>query len=169
MPRAFLICGPEATGTRYLASILCQAGCFGQSTHQQTLDNDIPVDKENLVWRRSLPHAHKYPNIGSMVDDLELKGYEVRLLLTMRSMDILVQSQVKNSHVKTREDARKNVMKAHRHVARFLLDRPDIVFDFVPYESILTTDGVRGLLQYLGLPDNKLPSRITDGNTKYRK
>lgn len=75
--KAFLVLGGESTGTRMVTQLLCEAGCYGDHGHQQRLDNSLPIDQPLVVWRRSVPHARKMPDIQAMISRLEDFGYEV--------------------------------------------------------------------------------------------
>ena len=80
MKRAFLVLGPESSGTRWL-------------TQAQRWDTQWPTDEPLIVWRRSFPHAEAWPNIPQKVRRLRALGYDVQALVTCRDWFAMEQSQ----------------------------------------------------------------------------
>ncbi len=91
MKKAFLVLGPESSGTRFITKLLINAGCFGDSDHDQRLDiledrerineEELPHDDTPIVWRRSYPHRGIFADIGNPIRQLRQIGYDVRAVI----------------------------------------------------------------------------------------
>jgi LPS sulfotransferase NodH len=59
--RAFLVLGPESSGTRLMTKLLMVAGCYGDDGHVQRLDRDplpnVPFEVVNYEALVSRPQA----------------------------------------------------------------------------------------------------------------
>ena len=63
------MCGPEASGNRFMVQMLCDTGCFGSGTHRQPIDGPAPNYPvvlpqslpERLAFLRSFPHGGNWP------------------------------------------------------------------------------------------------------------
>lgn len=168
MNQVYIVVGPEASGTRFVTNCLISAGCFGDSGHTQRLDSEVDTSKDLLVFRRSLPHAKDWPDIGQLVNKFKVFDYSVKLLIMVRDVDCLIQSQLRNKHTPDRERAIAHIEEAYRMIGKFIAENPEIPFHYVPYESLLEPCGIRSLLTCLNLPTDKIPVP-KDGNKKYQK
>lgn len=84
--KAFFVIGPEGSGTYMLAEAFVAAGCTycdGEYIPEWLEDNQDSLP-ENLVLRRSLPHAGKWPYFLPIIGALELCDYEVTLIFILR-------------------------------------------------------------------------------------
>lgn len=119
---AFIVFGPESSGTRMLTRFLIGCGCLGQGDHQQVLDYENPPRDANLVvWRRSIPHEYmNHPNILGMAKLMKKLGYNVVLVPIIRDPETTMKSQVENNHVKNMVSARTNVLKARSYIDSIL-------------------------------------------------
>lgn len=98
--RAYIVSGPESSGNRYLARLCLQAGCAGDASTEQRFDRDPPSRQQRVVWIRSLPHAHGWPDLGGLVSLLRGRDYEVQALVPLRCPVATARSQVAAGHVK---------------------------------------------------------------------
>lgn len=169
--RAFLVLGPESSGTRLMAQILINAGCAGSADHEQ------PFDDENynlcqhplIVWRRSVPHNGESLDLPRMYYRLGIYSTDIRAIVMTRDLHSMVQSQIRDcQHANSEIEAQKNVQRAYTEIFS-QLDEYSIPFVIVPYESLVLGGDLaqRHLLDCLGLalPQNFVP--IYNGNDKY--
>ncbi len=111
--KAFLVLGPESSGTRFVTSLFILAGCYGDAGHEQRLDNEIP-DVETLVWRRSLPHNKVWVDPQALFLKLYDVGvYQIYPVVCVRDWFCIAESQLKNGYALTRGDAFRNIEQAY--------------------------------------------------------
>ncbi len=167
MGKAYLILGPESSGTRCVTRILLDAGCHGGAGHEQEFDRAPPRGVSPVVWRRSIPHGKEWPDITRMVNVLKANGYEVKAIATTRDWHPAIESQLKARHVGSREEARANLRRAYPFIFWHLAETK-IPFWVVSYEALVARPKkvVGKLMEALGLP---VPGKIEifDGNEKY--
>ena len=73
MRKAFIVVGPESSGTRATTKVLGLGGCFGDAEHDQRIDsflvkNQLPpnVGDSPIVLRRSVPHEGVFPDLHKL-------------------------------------------------------------------------------------------------------
>ena len=164
---AFLVMGPESSGTRLATRILIDAGCLGGPDHPQIWDMNHPGEQTPIVWRRSFPHAAKWPNIGHWVGLLREHNYSVRAIVTTRDFYSMIQSQIKAGHTGHAVASRRNIQEAYIRIFSEL-GRNRVGFMVLSYEALVQRPGkvVGWLLDTMDLPD-RLNIKIYDGNAKY--
>lgn len=91
------VVGVESSGTRLLTKIFVDLGYFGDYTHAQRLDKENS-NKEKIVYRRSIPHATKYPDILRI--KARFKQYNIKTIITHRDFICNTKSKVQNNHSK---------------------------------------------------------------------
>lgn len=117
--RAVLVMGPEASGTRLATRILVAAGCQGDEGHEQRWDAGLPVrvpsmpEGAPLVWRRSVPHGGRWPDLVTWIQGVRDRGYAVQAVVTTRDWRCMVESQVLAGHVRTPGQAKGNIERAY--------------------------------------------------------
>ena len=160
MKRAFFVLGAESSGTRVLTRAFISAGCWGSDEHTQPLDNLIFSDSPDLiVFRRSLPHDFKWPDIIDIKQHIEKAGYDLITVGIVRDTDITALSQVRNQHVATVEKAEENIEKAIR-IASLFVDA------FIHYHTFVTDAWYRKeRFEDFGLPEPDMD--FYNGNEKY--
>ena len=173
-PAGIFVVGPEATGTRLVTSIMIAAGAFGDAGHQQRLDSELPnaLPGRPVVWRRSVPHGGKIPNLTGMLVGLIATGYRPLLVVTTREFHATVESQVRAGHVSNRA-----IAMAHIPVAYFEIFQAWAAVDMrtpvwlVSYEGLVQRPRatIMNLVHWAGLEltPTSLAIRINDGNAKY--
>ena len=92
-PKAFLVLGPEGSGTRWLTRLFLSCGCFGDGDHKQRLDREPPPADRHVVWRRSFPHGPGWPSVEALVDTAESWGREPIVICAIRDMYAITRSQ----------------------------------------------------------------------------
>lgn len=164
-----LVVGPESSGTRLMTRLLIQAGCRGQDEHEQAFDDELPEATEPIVWRRSIPHGHFWPNLLSMITVMQTMKYEPKIVVTTRDWFAMSHSQLEAQHVKSIEEALKRIKMAYRHIFEYLLDMPTIDYIISSYESLVLQEGAfQNITDFLCLrhvPFEEL--HVFDGNKQY--
>lgn len=165
--KAFLVIGPESSGTRLVTKIFLHMGCFGDAGHVQHLDSLIFPEDRNIVFRRSLPHASVFPDLDRIYN-LISQTHDTRVVVTMRSLYPMIRSQINACHVADKNHATRNISLAMYTIARFLyFTSPQ--FYIVTYEDlVLHPDGaIQKLSEFAELPVIDEVENIFDGNSKY--
>jgi hypothetical protein len=171
--RAVLVMGPESSGTRLATRILVAAGCQGDDGHEQRWDAGLPVripsmpEGAPLVWRRSVPHGGRWPDLVTWIQWVRTRGYAVQAVVTTRDWRCMVESQVQTGHVRTPGQATNNIERAYDCIfgALGLALAP---FVTLSYESLVQRPErvQRWLAETLRLP--RVPQvPVCDGNEKY--
>jgi len=85
---AVVVLGPEASGTRMMTEFCIRGGYFGDSKHAQRLDNlKFASAPDRIVFRRSLPHSRKWPNLLDIHSRLEKANYTtIHYVFTFREL-----------------------------------------------------------------------------------
>jgi hypothetical protein len=162
---AFLVFGPESSGTRMVTSAFIAAGCAGCDTHGQKFDRSGP-EGDLIVWRRSFPHGDQWPDAVKMIEELRDDGYRVRVVVTTRDWYCLAASQVERCHSCNTRTAVKAIQTAYQKIfAAIAASEAD--FTMVSYESLAQRpkEGVAGLMRLVGL--HAVEIDIVDGNDKH--
>lgn len=164
--RAFLVLGPESSGTRLFTRILIKAGCYGSYEHVQDIDQEIP-DKNLIVWRRSVPHAQKFPNIEAMIKVLRKYNYSVAAFITNREWHSLMNSQIlTRPHVKNQSRSFQNLQLAYPHIFTALTNQR-IPFIVISFEAMIYSQEnyINRMLSLFDLPPVDI--EINNTNNKY--
>lgn len=169
--RAFLVLGPESSGTRLLTEVLLGAGCQGSADHDQAFDRRLDDARNLIVWRRSMPHGsgsqRRWPDLDNeLLTPLVRRGFQVAVFATIRSHYCMVRSQLAVPHVSSLREAEGNIPEAMLRIASFA-SRNALPLRYVTYEEIIHCNEafVRGLAEW-DLRPMRLPFLI-DGNPKY--
>lgn len=167
--KAFLVFGPESSGTRFFTSVLIKAGCNGDNSHDQKWDHQNPHG-DLIVWRRSFPHFAEriYEDIPKMVAQLKNLGYCVNAFVTTRDWKSMLDSQLSVPHIRNLEEGLNNLQRAYPYIFSSLASL-DVPFVVVSYEAILLYkhEYLKETLATFGLDYNEV--EIKDGNSKYYK
>ena len=170
MKRAFLVLGPESSGTRLMTRLLIAAGCNGSDDHfNQPFDGGVPMNGPELaIWRRSVPHDKQWANIPSMVRALRGANYRVMAVVTTRDWHATCRSQVAMGHVRDYKMAQDNLHDAYPHIFSGL-ERAQCNFVVVSYDALVRRPKpfLRVLMDMLELPFPESIENIYDGNEKW--
>ena len=164
MKRAFIVLGPESSGTRLTTRLLIAAGCEGGDGRAQVWDTHTPT-ADLIVWRRSVPHGGEWPDIGRMLVQLEWEGYAPFVVITIRDWLPTIRSQVANHPPGSEKEAIAHIREAYRQIFNAIGERP---FDFANYDALVARPqaAADALLKRIGLPSVEgVP--IFDGNAKH--
>ena len=163
--RAFLVLGPESSGTRLMTKLLISAGCNGDDGNRQRFDA-VPAFGDHVVWRRSLPHGGVWPNLSKCVSRLRSAGYSVLVVVMSRDWNAIQLSQVASGHVDETFVAHNHIREAYRIIFN-AITREGVDYEIVNYEMLCGHElAVSSLLERLGLTSQE-PVAIYDGNAKY--
>lgn len=159
MKRAFLVLGPERSGTRLTTKILMAGGCIGDDGHDQLWDKTRPTD-DLIVWRRSIPHRSHRLDMQSVVD--WLRGYQIHAVIPVRDHGCIENSQMRE--LGRVIDPHVSYMTIFEQLAEF-----STPFTLVSFESlVLDPDGVqKGLWESLRLNGGSTVP-VYDANLKYK-
>lgn len=165
--RAFLVLGPESSGTKMLTRSIMLAGAYGQDTHVQKMDDLNFGDRPPLiVFRRSIPHASKTPNIKKIYDLISKAGYKVTPIFIRRNDSCTANSQIRNGYVNNIQDALINMEYAD-NVVLSAFGKIGVQVIRVKYEPFVTNPEIREkFFNILGLEE---PVSMTyyNANEKY--
>ncbi len=164
MRRAYLILGPESSGTRMATQMLLAAGCIGDGEHEQRWDDTWPDGETPIVWRRSIPHGGEWPPLDLMIFRLSERGYKVYALVMSRDWTAMARSQVEHwDH--SFDTALNNLRTAYPYIMSALL-KFQTPYVMVSYESVTRygPNVLKPLLEEIGLtvPDFE----VRDANKK---
>jgi len=168
--QAFIVVGPESSGTRLVTKILIAAGCNGSAEHYQEFDDHQFVG-DPIVWRRSLPHGSYWPSLRGMITRLRGERYgDIQIVITTRSWRILAESQVKAGYSRDLQHAYQKILQAYKVI---FTDIPSLMVPYavVDYHALTTYPKLEipWLTRFLGLPDvdwSSLPE-IVPADGKY--
>ncbi|HEX4796816.1 MAG TPA: hypothetical protein VH370_23695 [Humisphaera sp.] len=168
--RAFLVLGPESSGTRLMTQCLIDAGCDGTAKHDQPFDKSLASAKQQIVYRNSFPHGGRqnraWPDDKpeALLTRFTDAGYEVHVVATLRTEFCATESAVEFPHVFSRRKATHNFTEAIRRISTFAADY-DLPIRYITYESVVhNTEALRRTLAELGL---FWTPQFTDENAKY--
>ncbi len=164
--KAFLVVGPESSGTRMVTDALIRAGAFGQSGHLQEMDKlDFSGRPELIVFRRSVPHGNLWPDLSRIVRSMTDAGYVVSPIVTYRDKDFCVKSQLRVGHQETEAGARTNFYWAYKHIFKHL-SACELFPVVCHYASFVNSPEFRRLFfRQLGVPCPEL--ELYDANLQY--
>lgn len=166
MKRAFIILGPESSGTRLLTQLFIKAGCAGDPGHTQRLDKEKPVEPL-VVIRRSYPYRKQWPNLAKLSGRLQSAGYDVFVIVIIRSLQFTVLSALNQKHTASMEKAQHRSLEGFKQIGAALF-ASKLPFVWVTYEALVQwpEQTTRWLFDQAGL---KPPPEIEiyDGNRKY--
>ncbi len=167
--KAFLVMGPESSGTRMLTGSLIMAGAYGQDTHQQDLDDLRFEDRDDIiVLRRSIPHANKKPDLAGIYTLMSNAGYKVFPIYISRLDEYTAKSQILNGHSEVPSEAYQKIREAEAHAIESFL-RIGVQLIRLSYEAFIEDRQIREDFFYLlGMPYPE-DMKYYDANQKYRE
>jgi hypothetical protein len=135
--KAFLVAGPESSGTRMVTEALIKAGAFGQSSHAQEMDDLNFFGRPDLiVLRRSVPHGNGWPDLTVIIRNMIRAGYAVSPIMTYRDKDYCIQSQMRAARQMAAEQGLPHIVKESTLRA----------FYFTAYQNIFSHLAAAGML-----------------------
>lgn len=166
--RAFLVLGPESSGTRLMTRLLVAAGVEGDFGHDQRWEDSLPSEEPLVAIRRSVPHRRQWPDIAGLVGDLRARRYEVTAIVTSRDWHSMIISQQAAPHAESVEEALAHIRRAYCDIFSALGLR-ETPYEVVNYEALTQRPAkmLAYLFQRLGLPVPESIPYIYDGNARY--
>lgn len=172
--QAILVLGSESSGTRLATEILIANGYFGDSTHEQRIDDiQNPSELKNIdriVWRRSLPHGitGTFPIISDLQIKLNDLGFnDIKVVVTIRDL-YCTEKSVNNRH--NRYYIANDIKQAYYSIFSYLYNNMS-PFYILTYESLINNPkGIQeSLLRFaeVQITQQTIYINITDGNSKY--
>lgn len=151
MKRAFYVLGPESSGTRMLTKAFISVGVYGDSEHEQSMDNlNFYVTPDTIVYRNSVPHDGYMPPIKFICEQMKLAEYDVVVIVIDREDRFLELSQAKRFHQPNADYARRNIARARDYISEQLETAPVLV----QYEDFVCDPNYRkSIFAGLGLPE----------------
>ena len=164
--KAFLVVGPECSGTRMLTDALIRAGAFGQPSHEQEMDNlDFRGRPDLIVLRRSVPHGNTWPDLPRIIRAMTAAGYHVSPIVTFRDKDFCVKSQLRMSPEATDSESRARYYWAYRIIFEYLA-ACEVVPLVCHYATFVNDPQFRAFFfKQLGLPCPEL--EVFDADLQY--
>lgn len=165
--RAFLVLGPESSGTRLVTEMLIVGGCVGNSGHEQAFDDQPFGDHDVVVWRRSEPHfLHRESlDLGAMLERCD--GRDVTAVVTTRESIAVASSLVAKGAACDLADGVRRIRDAYTRIFTQLADW-GVPFVITTYETFILypVAAQRALWQLLELPGGH-PVAVRDENRKH--
>lgn len=178
MKRAFIVTGPEASGTKLVTQLLANHGCHGQEQGPvgneqwilRAIDKGLDFESDPIVLRLSIPHGGKWHDIHDMIWHLHCLGYKALTLVTVRDCYANMSSQAHNdTHALNAAHSDWKIQKAYRLIFEGLCATAT-PFIMVPYESLIMRPrlAMGKLVSWCGLVFNveKCPD-VHDANQKW--
>lgn len=187
MYKAFIVVGGESTGTRLVTQLLINVGCVGDSGKAQRLDKFSKEDSlrdlmsegkfPRVVWRRSVPHASRMPNLEEELMYPLLGMYkrgEIFVVVTTRNWLCAARSAVNAGHCRDLASALVRLERAYTHIFEFLKKHSKMRYHMVSYDALISSGNfylpyLFGQLQ-LNVPFDeavKMARTFYNGNTKH--
>lgn len=165
MKKAFIVLGPESSGTRFLTEILIAGGCHGDPGHIQRFDTREFNNLDPVVWRRSVPHNSQRLDLRGMLE--KLKDYRVTVVVITRDWYPTERSQVSRNHSKSIAEATIKIKKALKSIFVQIVTA-EIDYVLISYEALSfnPVETQKSLLRRLGLKDDVILT-VHDGNKKW--
>lgn len=162
------VVGPESSGTRMLTKLFIEAGFKGDGTHQQRWDTDNPKANK-VVFRRSVPHSKRVPNIQKSVKRFRAIGYDVKVVVILRSFEFTAKSVVNQKHTGSIDKAKCNTKMAFTEIGHQLWNAK-IDFTWCTYEALVahTQAVMQDLIGFVGCGEVPEQLEVYDGNEKYK-
>lgn len=188
MKDAFLVTGPESSGSRFIHNLLQASGCKGVKYDwtfpHDGRDNEIfktedgyaglDVDR-SIVWHRSVPDgAHEigpdnpltrlFPPLEEMIQQLQDREFVVRLIVCVRDPYAIMQSQVSRHMASDLDDAFERMTVAYHYI--FSVGELADSLIVASYDSLVTHgDAPRTFVELMGREFK--PVEVKDGTGKY--
>jgi hypothetical protein len=143
-------------------------GYEGDHGHGQPWDSqEFRTYPDKIVFRQSVPHGGRWPDIVGVVQKLQQANYTVHPVFTWRDPVCMAHSQKAASHVNDKNEALDNIARAivHCDTAYAELDWTPLV---VKYENFVASEGFRRSLHELFSSIYFTQFGVYDANNKWR-
>lgn len=169
MKKAFVVLGPESSGTKLVTKIFIESGCFGDDGHNQKLDQNTELnDIDTLVFRRSVPHSRVFPDIKGIQDRFEKQGFEVFWVIVVRDWTCTAESAPKYGHKGCVQSARKCLPGEWRYIGDNLKHMKKFYFILTSALFLEPLRSLKSLENWIGMSINYgIVKEIFDADEKY--
>ena len=145
--KALLVFGPESSGTRGTTRFMIEnGGYWGTDNHIQPLDEFVygrvpielivPEDVNEIVFRRSIPHAGNYEDLNA-IDTLFLNaGYSTKWLMVLRDLPEIVRSKIARQHSPDETDAWMKTIYQYNFIFENISNKTNGVY-FLPFTTMI--------------------------------
>lgn len=168
--RAFIVLGPESSGTRLMTKLLVHAGCEGDIGDEQRFDQAFKPVSDMVVWRRSLPYGWPqrcWPDLDNILAQLITWGcQDPKVVIMVRNQYCTEMSQIRNGHVGNGRDAADNILRAMHLITSFIVDHSLAAYYFT-YESLIHHPETFVMMLRENGIRTQLPPDLRDENCKY--
>lgn len=153
--KAFLVVGPEGSGTYLLWEALASAGC----------GIDIEERPELYTVRYSLPHAHEWPDLLDITGEIEERGYSIQPLIILRDYYCTIMSVLRRDKDISFPAVELNMSNALWKIGQLASNYPYTIY--ITYEAFCQNERFRRWLfcNRLGLSEPDI--EIKYANEKY--
>ena len=145
MTNVVFVMAPESSGSRGTTQFLIDNGYWGTSDHIQPLDQFIygqnqlhevvPEGTQNIVFRRSIPHAKQFPDLYT-IDTLFLNaGCRTRWLIVIRNLTDAMRSKIVRNHVLDENQAMLNALYEYQWMLSKVLNKTSGCY-FFPFDYL---------------------------------
>lgn len=177
MSKAFLVYGPESSGTRLMRRILIAAGCEGAGDLEQDFDTfGLPPSSLHplIVWGHSIPGhvARDWPPFDLHFKLCQTGGYDIVAIVMVRDWFAMAQSQIDHTHAHAESllQAIETTGRAYKYLFS-ALDKHNVPYLMISYDNLVKRPKwvIGHLFGCLGLELQSEIEKIKDGNSKYTK
>jgi len=174
--KAFIVVGLESSGTRAVTKCFCLAGCFGDASHNQLIDDliakgrisEIPCNQD-IVYRKSIPHEKQYFSFEKI--NSKFIHHDVCWVICIRDWFFLWKSKLNQKRKGSANDAQIAICDEYIHVFEQLLLIDSSYYLFSTSLLFLNPErALIGLSAWTGLkfPMDKIKENIYDADAKYK-
>ena len=144
-----------------LEEAFVSAGCYRDSKHASGTKPDFSKSKSPLVFRRSSPHAGKWPDLHLYEAHMQEAGFRVQPIAIFRDWNATVQSVLRRD-----PERRAEMIEANMRLAIFAIGHM-IEPIYITYEAFCLESGFRKWLfvERFGLKEPTI--EIAYANKKY--
>lgn len=172
--KAFVVIGPESSGTRIVTRLFCAVGCLGGYEHVQPLDcfiengGDFPYVKgRDIVFRRSVPHANQVPDICRIQDKFEREGFDVYWIIVIRDWYCTIASAAEHKHKCSNEKAANQLPQEWAYIGMNLGNMKRFYFLLSSQMMLSPERALIGLERYTKLEFSLYTDLVRDADVKH--
>jgi hypothetical protein len=175
--KAFLVTGPESSGTKLVTRLFVESGCWGDYGHEQRLDAyvegrsrwPVPSGEKAVVFRRSVPHGGGWPDLAEIQEKFVARHYDPFWVVTVRDWYCTIHSAAVNRHKPSVSQARKSLLREWAYIGKHLEELSEFCFVNTSYLFKDPLQGLRSLSYWTGFEFRPgIEEIIFDADAKYK-
>jgi len=174
MKKAFLVVGPESSGTKLVTQLFCMAGCAGDFEHKQRLDDFVvgglfprEMKGKDIVFRRSVPHGGEFPDLLAIERKFKEREYEIGWVVIFRDWYANICSAPKYGHKRSIREAQNRLPEEWKYIAGYIPKFENFYFLLSSQLFVKPRRALFGLSVWAGLGLIQHSSIIKDADEKY--